>query len=241
MSMPLSGTFRYTGVILADGPESYACTLHDSSAADEALRGAARFDNRLVGLQPTLALSRDRFVLTARTRDRAQKSSASLHADIGSALCEVVRGGDVLHVVRTRSADIGLAVVRAGQLVLALGAATAVEIGEGVSVRGGSAQESSAWKMREPNAATWVEVSVAGESARRLRTGNDAVIGDYRISVLRTYQPGRPGHLECLAITHTRICVHKPVAWAADRLCAPDAGLLMTKWPPERKPWWRFW
>src|ERR1700674_4229342 len=135
MVMPLCGTFRYAGVVPADGLRSRRWTLQDASGASATGRRNALFDNRLVGLQPTLEILDGQLGLTASSRERAQVFSASLQVD--AALIEVCRSGDVLHLVRTGTADIGVSVVRARQLIFALGAVTAVPIGEGIFVQGG--------------------------------------------------------------------------------------------------------
>ena len=110
MVMPLCGTFRYAGVVPADGLRSGPWMLQDASAASATRRGDALFDNRLIGLQPTLEISNGQLVLKASSRDRAQISPASLQVD--PALIELFRTGDVLHLARTGTADIGVSVVR---------------------------------------------------------------------------------------------------------------------------------
>jgi hypothetical protein len=157
---------------------------------------------------------------------------------------EVVRSGDVFHLVCTGTADIGVSVVRARQLIYAVGAATAVPLGEGLSVRGGGERNSS---PSESGNDTWVEVSLSGEVSR-LRTGEKTSIGNYSISVLRCFEDGIPGTYECLAISLNGLVVHATAVTWAERLTKPNAGLVMTQWPardptPSQagKRWWKVW
>jgi hypothetical protein len=225
--MPLCGTFRYAGVVPADGPQSYRWTLQDESGASAKAQGDPMFDNRLVGLHPLLQVSTDQLILRAFSPHRAEVSSAALKLDPD--LIQSFRQGDVLNLVRTGTADIGISLVRRKQLIFAVGAATEVPVGEAVSVRAGSCLDSPKLDLEHwPRKDTWVDVAVSGETGR-LRAGDKTVLGDYAISVLRCFEDGVPGTHECLAISLNEACDYAAAVRSAELLAVPNAGLVMNK------------
>jgi hypothetical protein len=141
------------------------------------------------------------------------------------------RSGDVLNLVRTDTADIGISLVRAGQLIFAAGAATMVPVGEAISILGGPVLNHAAIELdRLLREDRWVEVAVSGMAAH-LRAGDETVLGNYRISVLRCFQFGIPGKYECLAVSLKGTCDHATVVRSAERLASPGAGLVLTNEP----------
>jgi len=250
MVMPLCGTFHYAG--LASGTKIEQQTggwkLTDQSGARRLEEAISPFswkflrrdvtrdddrdplrDNRLVGLEPILRISGRRLIIEARSRQQSQLRSASL--DLAEALIDTMRGGDLLTLVRTGTADIGLSLLRRGELVFALGAVTVVPLGDNVRVRGGPALDLSEVRSgRWPREDTWVDVSVGAETLR-LRRGEDATIGIHRFSVLQTFQEGMPGKYECLAVTSHVGCSHEAAACSAELLSGQNAGLDMVRWP----------
>jgi hypothetical protein len=249
MSMPPCGTFHYAGLVPAAKTawESGGWTLDDQSGAamaegvtrregwkfwkpvsprDDALHRLR--DNRLIGLTPTLRLSNGHLILDAASRDRAQVASASLELD--RSLIEIWRSGDTLTLRRTGTADIGISIVRLGQLIMAVGAVTVIPMGNDVIVRGGpvlnrSGDDLESWPRRD----TWVDASVLGET-RRLRGGEATTMGHYAISVVRCFEDGVPGSHESLAISLDGACAHEAALHSAALLARPNAGLVMTNW-----------
>ena len=229
MVMPSCGTFCYSGVV----PDSKAAlasgdwTLQDQSgAALEAFTSELR-SNRLVGLEPTLRISKGQLVLETASRHRAQVRSAALEID--RSLIKGLRSGDVLTLIRTGTADIGISVLRNAQLMVAVGAVTVAPLGDAVRVRGGPVVEHGTGLERWPRTDTWIEVSVSDET-RRLRGGEATAIANYRFSVIRCFKDGVPGKYESLAISLDGFCGHEAAVVSAELLARPGAGLTMRKW-----------
>ena len=246
MVMPLCGTFHYAGVVpdTRAARESGQWQLQDESGAEVRYRpwwkvwkrdptGDADLDalryNRLIGLRPTLRISGGHLVLQAPGRPWAQIRSASL--ELAPSFIESSRGGDILTLVRTGTADVGVSVVRRGRLMVAAGALTAIPLGDDVVVRDGPTVDLSAdGPERWPRLDTWIDISVSGE-ARRLRGGEGTTISDYMFSVVRCFQDGEPGMYACLAITLRGACPHEAALHSAELLARPNAGLTMSEWP----------
>jgi hypothetical protein len=235
MVMPLCGTFYYAGVVpdTRAERESGKWRLEDQSGAAPRTdwrfwKRDELFDNRLVGLRPALRIMSGRLMLEAAGRRRAEVRSASLELD--ESLIAIFQGGDVLTLIRTGTADIGVSLLRGDQLIVAVGAVTESPLGENVVARNGFVVDDSAfapeqWLRRD----TWVDVSVSGE-ARRLRGGEETTICNYRFSVVRCFQDGIPGTYESLAISLDGICPHLAAVHSAELLARPNAGLIMSYW-----------
>ena len=250
MVMPPCGTFHYAGVVpdMKAALESGQWVLEERSGPVTQMeptpaqtwkfwkrdsRRDSRFDelrdNRLVGLEPTLRISEGHLVLEAATQYRAQIRSASL--EVGRGFIETLEGGDVLTVVRTASADIGISLLRRGVLIAAVGAVTETPLGDDVGVRGGPAMDPAiAVSEQWPRSDTWVEVSVSDQTLR-LRGGEATTIGKYRVSVVRCFKDGIPGTCESLAVSLEGLCAHAAAVRSAELLARPNAGLMMTDWP----------
>ena len=224
--MPLCGTFHYAGMV----PYGKACDksrpwkLQDESGAALLQKGDSLVDNRLIGLQPVLEISDNHLLLTASGRHRATIRSAIL--DLDPLLIECFEGGDVLALVRTATADIGASLVRAGDLICAVGAVTVVPLGGTIRVEGGPKLKFSGMKPRKD---TWIDVSYSRETLR-LRAGDEATIGDYRISILRCFRDGIPGTYESVAISRCSKCDHDAAVRSATLLARRNAGLRMSWW-----------
>jgi hypothetical protein len=249
MVMPACGTFHYAGLVpdTKAALESGQWTLEDQSGAAR-LKGLSPprawgfwkrdsrrddiFDrlreNRLVGLEPTLRISECHLVLETASRHRAQLCSASLEID--PSLIESLQGGDVLTLLRTDTADIGISLLRRGQLVVAVGAVTATPLGHDVGVRGGRVvNHATAGPGQSLLSDAWVEVSVSDQTLR-LREGEATIIGNYKCSVIRCHQEGTPGTYESLAISLEGLCAHEAAVHSAELLARDNAGLIMKKW-----------
>lgn len=252
--MPLCGTFDYVGVVPADLKLPTEWTLEDASGASAEVLGNSFIDDRLVGLRPGLALVNDRLVLTASSRDRATVASASI--PVGPSFREVLRPGDMLHICRTGTADIGMSVLRNEELVVAIGAVSRVPTGDRISVDGGPGLTFDASRSEGKNFSKddlRAEVNVAGETST-LRPGERVSMGGYCISIVRCFEWGCPGRYECVAISRDDSCPHEVAIESARRLGVLDTDTLLTYWPEgesptghrldqsrSRRPWWKFW
>ena len=226
MTMPPCGTFQYTGVVPKTFSRSGLWQIEDPSARvlAKSWLGNPMVDNRLVGLSPTVEISDGYLILTASGSYRAATLSASVHLD--PALLDVFQVGDVLNLVRTATADIGVSLQRTGQLIFAVGAVSKLPIGDRFMVRSGSdiglsAPDREQWL----GADTWVDVSLSDKTTR-LRGGEETTIDDYRVSVIRCFQHGIPGTYECVAISFNGACPHEAAVRATKLLARPGAGLV---------------
>jgi hypothetical protein len=167
--------------------------------SDILLRGADRgggVDECLVGPRPDIRLGDDLLIVFTSEPSLAAVGHASF--PVGDAVGLAARPGDRLHVCRAGTGDIGLSLLRGRKLVLAVGAITAVPLGE--SVRAANSPECD-W--RKPPADTWLEFS-AGAVRVALRGREFSQAGDYHVYVERSWSCGIPGKRECAA------------AWAGD-------------------------
>ena len=136
--MPLCGTFQYAGVVPAAKADckSRPWKLQDEFGAAPRETGDELVENGLIGLQPVLEISDSSLVLTASGRHRTTIRSATL--DLDPLLIECLESGDVLALVGTGTADIGASVLRASDVICAVGAVTVVPLGEAIRVEGPS-------------------------------------------------------------------------------------------------------
>jgi len=226
--MPPCGTFSYSGVVPQDWSIRPCLELHDDSGAETVESGEPKFDNRLVGLRPVLEVLAGCFKLTAPDRRRSNLAAASF--ELASELSPVIRSGDVLHLRRTETADIGVSLLRRGHLVFAVGAVSVVPLGDTVVIRRETATNRPApfsddWLS--PDAAVVISVL---SNVVRLEKGTSAVAENLRISVLRCFEPGLPGLYECVAMSREQSCPHTPVVRSGELLLRPGRGLTMTRW-----------
>ncbi|HKQ57667.1 MAG TPA: hypothetical protein VJY35_07340 [Candidatus Eisenbacteria bacterium] len=232
--MPTSGTFHYTGVV----PESTAAResgewrLTDGSGAPPSARSGdldRLGDDRLVGLQPTLRVSGRRLVLEASGRPRSVIRSAALELD--PSLVESLRGGDVITLLRTHTADLAVSIMRRGRLMVATGAVTMIPLGDEVVVQGGPAfDQGTPFHDQWPRSDTWLDVCFSGET-RRLRRGEQTTMGPYRVSVVRCYQDNIPGTHESVAITlDDEGFAHDATLRSAELLARSGNALIMEEW-----------
>jgi hypothetical protein len=236
MAMLLCGTFHYTGVVpdTKDARESGEWKLAQLSdgapLTSEILQEWKQLrDSRLVGLEPILRVSGSHLILEARRQPLATIHSASLELD--RSLLEIFQSGDVLTVVRNCSADLAVSLLRHGQLVVAIGAATATPLGAGLSVHAEDVSDDPddprEFLMRHGR---WVDVSVWGDTVR-LGPGETRVISDCKVTVLRCVQDGVPGNSESLAISREGICPHDAALRSAELIAT---GVRMVEWPTTR-------
>ena len=218
MAMPLCGTFHYVAAV----PDGFEVSRAPIRARDESGPANSRhpdplLGSRLVGFEPSIEIRGHRIVITASSRERAEVSAASFAMD--PELIEVLRGGHVIRVVREKTGDVGVEVLRDGRLMVAIGAVTALPLGGDVSVGG-----------EEDDATEYVAVRV-GAQAQRLARGEPVTMGDYELEVVRPALFGVPGHLESVAVCRAGVCSLEAAVRSAQLL---DAGLGMVRWDPVR-------
>jgi len=246
MVMPPCGTFHYAGVVpdLQAGLELAQWTLEDQSGAEvvpqiesptswkfwkRPARPAGGLDdlrdNRLVGLHPVVRISGSELILQAASRHRAEVRSASVELD--RTLLEGLKAGDRIELVRTGTADIGVCILRAGELLWAVGAVTTVPLGAMLRMRRGPAVNRAldGWPRRD----TWVEASIEGQTAR-LHDGEELTLGEYRVTLARAFKDGIPGQYENAAISRGGGDFHEAAVRAARILGKGNAGLTLTTW-----------
>ena len=246
MVMPLCGTFHYAGVVpeqqASPGLSHWTCedrsgaavrSAHETPASWKFWRrrvhpagGLERLrDNRLVGLQPLARISGGQLILEASSRDRAQVRLVTVELD--RALLESLGAGDRIELVRTDTADIGVSLLRGGDLLWAAGAVTTVPLGPMLQAHNGPTGSfaSDEWPRKD----TWVEVSANGQTSR-LRDGEEVTIGEYRVTLARSFKDGIPGAYENAAISRDVGGLHAAVVRAADSLRRWNAGLRLTAW-----------
>jgi hypothetical protein len=217
MAMPLCGTFHYVAA-LPDGFEKSRTPIRarDESGPTNSCYPDPLLGSRLVGFAPSIEVCGHRIVITASSRERAEVSAASFAMD--PELIAVLRGGDVIRVVREKTGDVGVAVLRDERLRVAIGAVSALPLGEDVSVGGG------------PEADGYVAVRVGAHTAQ-LRQGEPVPMGDYELQVVRPTVDGIPGHRESVAVCRAGACSLDAAVRSAELL---DVGLGMVRWDPVR-------
>lgn len=180
-----SGTFDYEAEF----------TEECFGASDIVLQGADRRgggEECLVGPSPKLRLWEDRLAIFTPEKRRASMRDASF--PVGDAVGLAARPGDRLYVSRDGTGGIGLSLLRARELVLAVGAVADLPLGAGVSVSRGS---DGSWE--KPSRNTWLEFEVGSERVA-LRGREFARAGDYHLYVERCWAFGIPGTSECAAV-----------------------------------------
>jgi hypothetical protein len=217
MAMPLCGTFHYVAAV-PDGFEKSRTPIRarDENGPTHSCYPDPLLGSRLVGFAPSIEIRGHRIVITASSRERAEVSAASFAMD--PELIAVLRGGDVIRVVREKTGDVGVAVLRDERLVVAIGAVSALPLGEGVSVDGGA------------EGTGYVAVRVGAETAP-LAQGEPVQMGDYEVQVVRPTVDGIPGHRESVAVCRAGACSLDAAVRSAELL---DVGLGMVRWDPVR-------
>jgi hypothetical protein len=231
MSIPPCGTFEYAGIIPDNWPHSSGpWRLQDDSGAPSTFRGDSLFDDRLLGLQPSLEIADagltpdvrvspytgiprpkvllSRLTLRADGKDRATVAAFSFCVD--QALTRSFRPGDIVHLARTACGGLGLSVIRGERLVAAAGAVTAVPCGESVQV--GLPAEvieeaERVFRKLDPEFEFLelpIEVRVGSE--RRVLHRGRPRLAAYDVFIEHGVYRGIPGTDECAAISLQSAC-----------------------------------
>jgi len=144
-----SGTYDYTGIVPATSAAGgFECELSSRDVPASRLPmlvGKVRLVGRSprlivrdAGLNPRASddrpgVSRHAFIIRARSMDGARVRSAVFHVE--STVVERLAPGDALHLLRHNNGAFGFSVLRAGQLVTAVGPLAGLPLGDGVQVR----------------------------------------------------------------------------------------------------------
>lgn len=149
---------------------------------------------RLVGPNPMIRFWNDRLVLVASEEANASVRNTSFR--VGNAVPLAAAPGDRLYVVRTGSGGIGLSLLRNKQLVLAIGAVTAVPLGNNMQVIKSPKGNYHVDHLKD----TWLEFQVGNEHSK-LKDRSVTDIGNYQIYVEACWEYGIPGVDECVSVS----------------------------------------
>ena len=208
-----SGTFEYGAEFTA---ESFR-------ASDIVVQGAAMestYDVRLVGQCPMIRFWNDRVVIVSSEKTNSSVRNASF--PLGNAVALAASPGDRLYVVRTGCGGIGLSLLRNEQLLLAIGAVTAVPLGNDVQVIKMPYRRDSLARH------TWLECKVGREHVK-LNERGISDIGNYQIYIESCWADGVPGTDECVAMSMSNL---PPVNQASLRgaILLGNGVLKLTHW-----------
>lgn len=243
--MPPCGTFQYVLTVPERiGYEGFECGADVREPIPTT--GEPHIVERLVGYAPRVRVSeagftpdasptrpwvmRSQITLTAPTRERASVREASFHVD--KALTSVMKLGDEVHLSRTEHGGLGLSVLRAGELVVAVGAITAVPLGVTIqaSVPSDLIQEALAMCRRGDPAFEFldvpVEVAISGVSS--ILNMGERKVGAYTVHMGHGYRIAITLN-ESGAIVHDALCPKTPAVASALLMDWSDA-LSMGSW-----------
>ena len=182
-----SGTFEYEAEFTSDSFRESDIVVYGTLMK--------RMDvKRLVGPNPMIRFWNDRLVLVASEESNASVRNTSFR--IGNAVPLAAAPGDRLYVVRTGSGGIGLSLLRDKQLVLAIGAVTAVPLGNNMQVIKNRKGNYPFVDLKD----TWLEFQVGNEQLK-LRDRSVTDIGNYQIYVEACWENGIPGVDECVSVS----------------------------------------
>jgi len=219
MVMPNCGCFDYVVTVPGNSPP-WQAQQHPEDVQE--LRGDHLFDGRLVGPSPAVEISGGVVTLRATGRERAQLAAVSFELD--TRLMALLEGSDVLRVIRTPSAGLGLSITRNNRLLVAIGAITNLTLHplSVRNVRGSIARRS--WPSRDEMR---VEFRVNDET-RTLSSGDEGTIGGYGVLVWNGWMDGTPGTDEHVAVYLLQEPVREAVIGSAELLSGEKLRLI--KW-----------
>ncbi len=244
--MPPCGTGEYAGAVTDVALRARRWQMVDVTGAEARATGDSLMDHRIVGWRPAVELSAT--TLTLRAFGRARAVVAALSFDVTPVLLELLRPGDVLHIGRNSSADIGLGVVRPNELVLAAGDVASLTRPPLVFHRPRQIEriDWAAVFSENPSAAgdDWprygpldhADVTLAG-CTLPLAAGNSVTLDGRTVTVVSTAVIGLPGQAANLAYSRDDVCTHAAAVLLAQRL-AWGAGIEQFPHPPWWVGWW---
>jgi hypothetical protein len=251
MTIPLSGTFDYVVVVpeKPTEPARWQAQLRTPVVS----QGDSRRDDRLVGYSPMVYVTpygiapetearqaqrprpkvlRSRFTLIASEQKRSR--AAAVAFDVDQSLTAVIRPRDVLSMSRTTSGGLGLSLLRDNQLVFAVGAVTAVPLGDTVRVRLPVeliTRAAAVFRQRDPSFEfphLPIEIEVGEERCVVFATRSQ--FGAYQVWVEHGCYRGAPGVDECVAISLQHACPDVVAIASAQLLDHPDP-IRFEPWP----------
>jgi hypothetical protein len=137
-------TFFLEGTIPSPEREGFTCTLHTPVDAPTSGFPMHRSSVRLLGASPLLTvqpveavrgtISPGFHAFVIEAQDMAPAAAREARFLVGSGVVSALRAGDVVRMVYSHNADLGLAVFRRGKLQAAMGALTALRLGPEIVV-----------------------------------------------------------------------------------------------------------
>jgi len=243
MVIPLCGTFDYK-VVVPDNLGEWRWEAH--LRAPVVPSGDPLRDDRLFGYSPIVEITpagitpdpgnssvrnvrprvlRSRITFTASEQAHARTASAGFYVD--HSLTAAIRPHDVLFVSRTSCGGLGLSLHRDNQLVVAVGAVTAVPLGDSVRVRIPGElikQAEDVFRLHDPEFEFGhLPVEIEIDKHRRVVFGTRSRLGAYDVFVEHGFYRGLPGTDECVAISLPRACPDVAAIATAQLLDYPDA------------------
>src|SRR5438270_9946847 len=219
MVMPPWDTFDYVATVPdAWQDASFQCTARLRHSLTG--RGDAMADRRLVGHAPRLQVAdagpgpgadrlpvlRSRITLTSASAKDATASATSFYVD--RELIAHLQPGDDVHVSLTACSCLGLSILRKGELLAAIGAVTAVDLGKDFKalVPYLLVQEAAYVFRNEDPEFAFPEspVEFIYKTRRRILFRGDCHIGQYAVLLRHGFLAGIPGLDESAAIYQTR-------------------------------------
>lgn len=195
MAIHSSGTFEYHGVAPLQFPVSHGIDLVQTSLPSDTLSNFPDEHRRLVGFNPRLEFDGDQAIIRALPNDHAACSTFSFF--IPKQVWNLINPNDEVHLVRTRSANLGVSVTRGEQLVFAFGAVCSLPLGQ-VSVY--HSRRIRKWESSEApdkRIECYLEFVFGNDKNRRVHDGEAAKIHGYSIFVRNTFLMSCPGEDEC--------------------------------------------
>ncbi len=250
MALPIWSTFDYVATVpdrLVDDSSPWVARLREPVQ-----RTSDGLGSRLVGASPRLQITdagltpnpgytrgvwrpevlRSRITLIASEMEGASARSVSFHVDKG--LTSALRPGDLIYTARTGCAQLGLSVVRHGQLVVAVGAITAVPLGKNAEAQipwDLVEQMEAMFRKRDPHFSLSelpIEVRVGNRRLLSLGRGGRSGLKGYVVKVMHGFYRGMPGVDECAAISLIGAC---------SDIAADSSALLLDTDPYEIIGW----
>ncbi len=238
--MPPAATFRYVLTVPERiGYEGFECGAELGEPIPST--GSALGDDRLVGLTPRVRVSdagltpnasptrpwvmRSQITISAPAQERAGVREASFHVD--KALTSLMKQGDQVHLSRTAGGCLGLSVLRAGELVVAVGAIAAVPLGETIQASYPAdliAGAAEVFRQRDPTfhfPEVPIEVTISGVSS--ILNLGERKVGAYSVHIAHGFKFGFPGVSESGAIFHEAMCPKTPALASAMLMACSDA------------------
>jgi hypothetical protein len=179
MAIPRSGLFDYVAEFTSASFRSDEIVLQARSRIESG-------EPVLLGHVPKVRFWKDRVVILAADSRLARMKWMSF--PVGDVVFLVARPGDLLTMIRSQTGDLGLAIIRDNQLVVALGAVAGMTLGHAVVVRNSFEGLQVCIDEHVSTLSSRESVHAMGGSAR------------YDVYVERTFQEGFPGIAECVSI-----------------------------------------